>query len=119
MRSLVAVRRPNGSTGTPLRSTKTVYPEVEQAWAELRPPKLMASSFGAGEQPTGSMEAELHEGADVRFRDVLEVLAGPEAGTAWRVVAPPHRPGNGPLLVMLELFSGDLPYPPPPPPPEP
>lgn len=57
------------------------------------------------------MEAETHAGADIQRNDVLEVIAGPEAGTKWSVEGV-HAPGDGSLLLALSVFNGDLPLPP-------
>lgn len=93
------------------RNTVVVWPVVVAIWLAVRPPKRLLSSFGAGEVPAGSMEVELRAGADLQARDILEVYAGPEAGTKWRVISP-HRPGDGSLVALVEVYAGELPEPP-------
>jgi hypothetical protein len=53
------------------------------------------------------MEVEMRDGVDLRARDVVEVYAGPEKGTKWRVLTT-HRPGYGNLLALLEVYNGEL-----------
>jgi hypothetical protein len=106
-RSLAAVRRATATRGA-LASTTTRYPVVTRAWLEVRAPKRLATAFGAGDSTRGTMEAEGHEGADVRRDDILEVESGPEEGTRWKVLSA-HRPGDGSLVLALEVFAGDAP----------
>lgn len=91
------------------RNTVVRWPIFGTAWLSVRPPRRMLSSFGAGEVPTGTMEVELRAQAWLEVRDVIEIYAGPEAGTKWRVIAPPHRPGDGSLLALVEVYNGELP----------
>lgn len=105
--SRAVIRRPVEERG-PLGSVVTVYPQVGTAWVEVRVPRRMLANYGAGEMPTGTMEAELRDRIDVQMRDVLVVVAGPEIGTRWRVESPPHRPGRGETLVLLSVFNDPL-----------
>jgi head-tail adaptor len=107
LRSRAVIRRPTETRG-PLGSVETTYPQVGMAWVDVRVPRRMIANYGAGELPTGTMEAELRDRIDLRMRDVLEIVAGPETGTRWRVISPPHRPGRGELLVLLEVFNDPL-----------
>jgi len=86
-----------------------MYQPVGMAWVDVRPPRRLVANYGAGEVAEGRMEAELREHIDVRMRDVIEIVAGPEAGTRWRAVAPPHRPGDGSLVILLEVYEPELP----------
>jgi hypothetical protein len=87
----------------------TTYPLVGRAWIEVRVPRRMITSYGAGEVPTGTMEVEMRDRIDLRQRDVIQIEAGPERGTAWRAISPPHRPGRGDLLSLVEVFNATLP----------
>src|SRR5690625_758205 len=108
LRSRAMVRRPTEGRGA-LGDVETAYPAVGMAWIDVRPPRRMLASYGAGELPAGTMEAELRAHIDVQMRDVLEIVAGPERGTRWRAVSPPHRPGRGELLILLEVYEPELP----------
>lgn len=108
LRSRAVIRRPTEERGG-LGDVETTYPPVGMAWVDVRPPRRMIANYGAGEIPAGTMEAELRAHIDVRMRDVLEIVAGPERGTRWRAVSPPHRPGRGELLILLEVYEPELP----------
>lgn len=79
LRSRAIIRRPTEDR-QPLGDVETTYPAVGMAWVEVRPPRRLLANYGAGEIPEGRMEAELREHIDVRMRDVLEIIAGPESG---------------------------------------
>lgn len=104
------IRRPTETRGE-LGSVETTYPVVGMAWVDVRPPRRMITNYGAGELPTGTMEVELRAHIDVQMRDVLEIIAGPERGTRWRAVTPPHRPGRGESLILVEVLNEPLPEP--------
>lgn len=108
LRSRAVIRRPTETRG-PLGSVETTYPLVGMAWVDVRVPRRMIANYGAGELPAGTMEAELRAHIDLQMRDVLEIVAGPERGTRWRAVTPPHRPGRGDLLTLVEVFNATLP----------
>ena len=108
LRSRAVIRRPTETRGE-YGDVITTYPPVGMAWVDVRVPRRMIANYGAGELPTGTMEAELRAHIDVQMRDVLEIVAGPERGTRWRAVSPPHRPGRGELLILLEVFNDELP----------
>jgi head-tail adaptor len=108
--SRARVRRPV-ETRDRLRNTVVVWPSFGTAWMAVRPPRRMLSSFGAGEVPAGTMEVEMRAQAELQARDVLEIYAGPEAGTKWRVISPPYRPGDGSMLALVEVYIGELPEP--------
>lgn len=108
LRSRAVIRRPTETRG-PGGSVVTTYPLVGRAWIEVRVPRRMITNYGAGEVPTGTMEVEMRDRTDLRQRDVLQIIAGPERGTAWRAISPPHRPGRGELLCLVEVFNSTLP----------
>lgn len=107
LRSRAVIRRPVEERG-PLGSIETTYPQIGMVWADVRVPRRMLANYGAGELPSGTMEAELRDRVDLQMRDVLVIVAGPETGTRWRAITPPHRPGRGELLVLLEVFNDPL-----------
>lgn len=106
--SRARVRRPV-ETRDRLRNTVVVWPSFGTTWLSVRAPRRLLTSFGAGEVPAGTMEIEMRAGGELRERDVLEIYGGPEAGTKWRVISPPHRPGDGSLLALVEVYVGELP----------
>ena len=108
LRSRAIIRRPTEER-QPLGDVETTYPAVGMAWVDVRPPRRLVANYGAGEIPEGRMEAELRAHIDVRMRDVLEIVAGPETGTRWRAVSPPYRPGDGSLVILLEVYEPELP----------
>jgi head-tail adaptor len=110
LRSRCRIRRAVESADT-LGRTVVVWPVVGRAWLEVRAPKRLLARESAGERVQGSMEAEMRAGVRIQARDVLEIYAGPEAGTRWRAASPPHRPGRGELVIALEVFTGELPEP--------
>lgn len=108
-RSRVRIRRP-GETRAALGETVATYAEVGYAWAEMAIPERRLRSYGAGELPQGSVGMETHAGAPVQTRDILQITAGPEAGTAWTVESI-HRPGNGRAVAVLAIYNEAVPEP--------
>lgn len=108
LRSRAVIRRPVEERGY-LGAVETTYRPVMMAWTDIRPPRRLIANYGAGEVPAGTMEAEMRGHIDVQMRDAIEIVAGPEAGTRWRVVSPPHRPGDGSLLILLEVLEEEIP----------
>lgn len=88
------------------RNTIKTWVVVGTTWMEVRPPKRLLTSFGAGEISTGTMEVELRP-MDLKANDVIKIYAGPESGTQWRVINP-HDTGKGQMLALLEIYNGDL-----------
>lgn len=103
LRSRVRIRRP-AETRAALGETATVYALAGGAWVEIGVPERRLRSYGAGELPQGSVGMEAHGGAGIEPRDVLEVSAGPEAGSRWTVESV-HRPGNGRMLAVLAVLN--------------
>jgi hypothetical protein len=85
MRSRFRVYRSTESTGS-LRSVTAAWAPQRDLWGGFLPMFLTLRSYGAGEAPTGVREVQVYGGADVRARDGMEVLRGPERGTKWRVI---------------------------------
>jgi head-tail adaptor len=83
------------------RQTHRSFSVVGETWTEVRPLKILRESYGAGEQAEGTMEAEMHGQTDLQADDVLEIYAGPMAGTQWRVSGPPLRNAFGELFAPL------------------
>lgn len=103
-------------TARVMRPTETEdqYGDVIHTYAEaaviplaLVPPKLTLRDAGPGDQPAGRMEAYAAADAGLTRQDVLDVTAGPEAGTRWRVLSVAHPRGNH-AEAVCEPFSGDL-----------
>lgn len=89
-------------------SRTTTYAAAGTGWVRLDVPRRTLQSFGAGDVPAGSMEVEGHAALPLEAGRVVEVLAGPEAGTKWRAESA-HRPGNGSVFALVEPFNAPLP----------
>lgn len=106
LRSRVRIHRPREVRGA-LGETVTAHDAVASAWVQMGVPERRLLSYGAGELPDGSVGLETHGAVDLRARDVVEVLAGPEAGTRWTVQTT-HRPGTGQALAVLAVHAGPI-----------
>ncbi len=96
----------------PLASVELQWIESGRAWMELREPRRTLKDYGAGEAPSGEMEALGHLHTDIDVRDGIEVLSGPEAGSRWRVMTVDHPRGNSTharLTVHNRTFEEPLP----------
>lgn len=107
LRSRAEIRRPTETRGQ-YGEVETTYPLVGMAWVDVRVPRRMLGNYGAGEVPVGTMEIEMRDRIDLRVRDAIVIVAGPEAGTRWRAITPPHRPGRGELLAMVEVLDEEI-----------
>ena len=106
MRSLFQAYRGTETSGS-LSSTTTVWATNGDLWGGFLPRYLTMRSYGAGEVPAGMREIEVHGGVPLQNRDGLEVTAGPESGSKWRVIdVDEANPGR--WLVRLEPFTGDF-----------
>lgn len=105
-RSLCRVFGSTESAGT-LESTVTTWAPRGEMWASFLPRFLTLRSYGAGEAPSGMREVEVHPGAAVSNRNGVEVIAGPEAGSKWRVIDIDEADQRR-WVVRLESFSGDF-----------
>jgi hypothetical protein len=106
MRSLLQLYRGTEATGT-LQSRKASWGPQAQAWGGFLPAFLTLRSYGAGEVGAGTREVHVHPNIDVTERDGVQVTAGPEAGTRWRVVDVDR---GDPALwrLRLEPFTGSF-----------
>lgn len=64
---------------------------------------------GPGMMPSGSRRFYLAPDADVRARDVLELLSGSDAPGNWEINEPPSRPGGHHTQVDCVPWNGALP----------
>jgi hypothetical protein len=67
---------------------------------------------GPGEEPAPAAIAFCHAPVAVPERAVLEVIAGPEGGSVWKVLSSVN-PGRGWREMNLERYTGTLPASPP------
>ena len=88
-----------------LRSVKTDWAYQATIWGGFVPDFLTARSYGAGEQVSGTREIAVASRADLRERDGLEVVTGPEDGTKWRVIDI-DRGDKSQWKVRVESFAG-------------
>lgn len=96
-------------TKGPLSSVKTTWSTGPIEWGGFVPEFLTLRNYGAGEVPAGTREIELGAGSfsEAAVRGGIEVLAGPEAGTRWRVVGV-DRSNPKRTMVRVEPFAGDF-----------
>lgn len=66
---------------------------------------------GPGEAPLPAVKGACWAEVDVRERDVVKVIEGPESGTAWKVVAQFHA-GQRQREVRMDAYTGPDPDPP-------
>lgn len=105
----VNLHRPNEARDE-YGGTTTTYTAVitgTEPNAALVPPKRRLRGYGAGEAPAGETELYVAADADVQRRDVVEVTAGPEAGTTWRVLDV-HTPRGHHTEATVEFYTGEL-----------
>jgi hypothetical protein len=77
-------RAPEADAG--LGTIVTPRVPVGMIWASVsRAAAQVMRDFGAGDLPQGLSEVTTHAGADVLVGDVLQVVAGPETATAWKI----------------------------------
>jgi hypothetical protein len=105
MQNLATVRRPQEGRDAYGDVTIT-YAVGGELWLSLKRAPGAVQDYGAGDQPTGRARGLSHVGPDVQVLDVLEINAGPDAGTAWRVLDVFHVGGD--LDMTLERFTGSL-----------
>lgn len=68
---------------------------------------LTTTDIGPGETSRGTVEVYLPKGMDVEDRDILNVVAGPEAPATYRVVAM-CRPRGHHVEATVEPWVGEL-----------
>lgn len=105
-KSRVRIYRPTSSRNA-RGATIVEHQLVGTAWIDISTLRRALQNFGAGEMPQGSMEIDAYAAADIRSRDVIEVFAGPEVGSTWRVEGV-TRPGNSSLLGVLTPYNEPL-----------
>lgn len=69
---------------------------------------LRVDNIGPGETTRGRVDMYLARGTDVNERDVIRIVAGPEAVTTWRVEAT-SRPRGHHVEVVVEPWVGEIP----------
>lgn len=106
------VLRPSeDASGSPVGYAGETYAEAVPAPltpnVAIVPPTRGRLPLAAGERITGQTEAFAAADFDLERNDVLDVTAGPEAPSKWRVVDL-RRPRGHHTEATLEVFSGDL-----------
>jgi hypothetical protein len=105
LRNKVTVYRPQG--------TRDAYGDVggysagETFFVAIKRDNSGLRDYGAGDQPVIAAKGMARYGVNVQIRDVLNVTAGPEEGTKWRVLAAFH-PGARHTDLVLEQFTGSV-----------
>lgn len=106
LRSRVQVWRPVETRGV-RGETVTTYARAARAWVGIQALSRALQNYGAGELAEGSMQLVAHGRAPIQPRDVLEVIAGVQAGTRWRVEGTPSTtPGE--ILGVVSAYNGEL-----------
>lgn len=90
-----------------LGSTKTTWSSAGVEWGGFVPAFLTLRTYGAGEVPSGTREIEFGSYSNVTARQGLQVTAGPEEGTRWRVVSV-DRSSRAKTLVRVEPFQAEF-----------
>lgn len=70
--------------------------------------KLRTENIGPGETPLGRVDLFMSIGLSVEERDVLRIVAGPEAPSRWVVVSA-ARPRNHHIEAVVEPWFGRFP----------
>lgn len=91
--------------------TRDEYGDVAAGWTDagtlwmgFTDPSQRLADYGAGEQEVGTMLGTARHGSDLRERDGLEVLSGPEEGSRYRVQS--VFKGRHATTAVLERFNG-------------
>lgn len=67
------------------------------------------TDVGPGLSPQGRRRLYFQPEVDVRARDVLELVEGPDAPQTWEVDEPPSRPRDHHVQVDCTFWRGELP----------
>lgn len=76
--------------------------------AAVNRPTAPLGDKGPGLAPIGERRVYMAPGADVQARDILELIAGPDAPQNLEVDEPPTRPGNDHTQIRGRLWEGTL-----------
>lgn len=77
--------------------------------AMVNRPRAPLANSGPGLTPTGTRRIYMATGTDVQPRDVVELVAGPDAGDVIEIDEPPTRPRGHHVQLVGRLFDGRLP----------
>lgn len=99
LRSLATVWRPQEEDAA-LATVQTRFADAGRVWLGFGQGRRGIRDYGTGEQVDNATPATAHGRADVQRLDVLEITAGPEAGTRWKVEG---RDASDPSWLILSL----------------
>jgi hypothetical protein len=106
LQSSAKVYRPT-ETRNARGATEQAYALVATEWVGVNTLRRSLQNYGTGDMPGGTMEIEGHALANIIARDVIQVVAGPEAGTTWEVHGVTH-PGNRSTLAVVTAYNTPL-----------
>lgn len=108
----VAIWRPTVTLG-PLREEIRTYTAVLVAPglpnAVINRPAAPLADSGPGLTPTGTRRIYMRPTTEVRLRDLLEIVSGPDEGMIIEVDEPPTRPRGHHVQIDGRVWSGQLP----------
>lgn len=77
--------------------------------AVVNRPVTQAADAGPGVAPIGARYLYMSAAADVRVRDVLEIISGPDAGYRGEIDGGPTRPRGNHTEITTSVWHGKLP----------
>ena len=104
----VRIWRPTSSQDAMGVEVRTLAP-IGTAIAVVNRPTAPTGQVAGGLAPIGTERLYFDPDVDVRERDVLEFVAGPDVGRRLEVDEPPTRPQGEHLQVDTILWHGTLP----------
>jgi len=107
----VRIWRPTSTITSPLGAERRDYEIVLEPAAPnaaVNRPTAPLGDKGPGLAPIGERRIYMAPETDVQARDVLELVAGPDAGQRFEVDEPPTRPGNDHVQLRCRFWEGDL-----------
>jgi len=88
----VRVWRPTKERSTLGVEERTYQVHIAEARCKVNRPTAPSSDTGPGMAPTGARRLYMRPDVDVQARDLVELTAGPDAGSFWEVDQLPSRP---------------------------
>ncbi len=107
----VRIWRPRADANNRLGVEVRAYTRAADLGCALNRDVAAEQDVGPGMEPIGRRRFYMRPDADVRARDVVQIMTGPDAGAdqTWEVDQDPVRPRGHHTQVDAILWTGDLP----------